>query len=295
MTELNSGHDIVFIVGCPRSGTTYLQRLLAAHPQIKTGQESHVFYLVGPLFRLWKAQMKAMDTDPRGGVGLPCYFEEKEFLFILRGFLSDLLNPMVDSLKKNEVFVEKSPSHALYLDAIYELLPEARIIHVLRDARDVVASLLAASRSWGKHWAPETPKKAADLWRKHITQISECSQYLPNNIFHETRYEHLVFNPKKSLQEIGDFIGIVWSEQLLDAAISQNEREIARITGGTKIPVGGPAGLLSKKIVMEPFDFIRKGFPGSWKSDLNLLEKIIVWSITRSAMNEVGYTWKFPW
>ncbi|MBI3001835.1 MAG: sulfotransferase, partial [Deltaproteobacteria bacterium] len=39
----------MLIVGCPRSGTTWLQRLLASHPKIITGQESHVFdNYVGP-------------------------------------------------------------------------------------------------------------------------------------------------------------------------------------------------------------------------------------------------------
>lgn len=43
------GENIVFIVGSPRSGTTWLQRLLATHPQIKTGQESRIFEYVGAL------------------------------------------------------------------------------------------------------------------------------------------------------------------------------------------------------------------------------------------------------
>jgi hypothetical protein len=37
------GHNLVFLIGCPRSGTTWLQRLLASHPQVRTVQETFLF------------------------------------------------------------------------------------------------------------------------------------------------------------------------------------------------------------------------------------------------------------
>jgi aminoglycoside phosphotransferase (APT) family kinase protein len=48
---------MVFLVGCPRSGTTWHQKLLASHPRIRSGEESHFFSLyVGPQLRAWNDQ-----------------------------------------------------------------------------------------------------------------------------------------------------------------------------------------------------------------------------------------------
>jgi len=69
-----TGHNLVFLVGCPRRGTTWLQRLLACHPAVRTGQESHVFEVhIAPQLREWR---KLADQSNRGGVGMACYFTE---------------------------------------------------------------------------------------------------------------------------------------------------------------------------------------------------------------------------
>ena len=148
------GQGLVFVVGAPRSGTTWLQRLLAAHPRVATGQESHLFSeFVGPQLRAWRKHERAAAVE-RGGVGPGCYHTEEEFLGILRDYMRRLLAPLLEARGTAELFVEKTPGHALYVAEIHELLPEARFIHIIRDARDVVVSLLTAAGSWGQGWAP---------------------------------------------------------------------------------------------------------------------------------------------
>lgn len=67
------GHNVVFLVGSPRSGTTWVQRLLASHPQIQTGQESHLFAAyIGPQLRAWRAGSDPLKWSGRGAVGLEC-------------------------------------------------------------------------------------------------------------------------------------------------------------------------------------------------------------------------------
>ena len=130
MTELNNGNlagtNLAFIVGCPRSGTTWLQRLLAAHPQIKTGQESQLFDYVGPQLRAWKKNLNS-GADGRGGTGLACYLDEREFLAILKKYLGLLLAPMLKGLQPGQIFLEKTPGHALFVPEIAELLPQAKM------------------------------------------------------------------------------------------------------------------------------------------------------------------------
>lgn len=121
------GHNLVLIVGCSRSGTTWLQRLLAGDPRVRTGQESFLFgRYVAPQLRAWRREF-ALERDPttatgRGGVGLSCYFEEHEFLAILRNYMWQLLRPLTGSLKPGELFVDKTPLNALYLPEISERL-----------------------------------------------------------------------------------------------------------------------------------------------------------------------------
>src|SRR5262245_18200586 len=86
-----TGHNLVFIVGSPRSGTTWLQRLLAAHAAIRTGQESKLFgsYIIAQL-RAWRWE-ESREADPktatgRGGTGLSCYMREEEFLASLKEY-----------------------------------------------------------------------------------------------------------------------------------------------------------------------------------------------------------------
>ncbi|HEY2596345.1 MAG TPA: sulfotransferase, partial [Chloroflexota bacterium] len=82
MTALDLAYDganLVFVVGCPRSGTTWVQRLLASHSCIRTGQESDLFDMyVGPLLHTWQQELR-VDSSGRGGVGLACYFTDAEF------------------------------------------------------------------------------------------------------------------------------------------------------------------------------------------------------------------------
>ena len=295
MSHQMDGQNLVFIAGCPRSGTTYLQRLLAALPMIKTGQESHLFPLIGPVWQNWRAQVKAMADDPRGGVGLPCYFDDAEFLDIMRGLVCQLLRPMVGLLEDKEIFVEKTPGNTLYMDVIHKLLPQARIIYIQRDARDVVASLLAVYRSWGKHWAPGCSKSAARTWCMYSNRAEQAAQQLPPPLFYKIKYEDLVTDPTRWLTEISVFLGLNLSKDDIENAIRENSLETARITGGTQIPKGVKSLKTNSGFVREPDGFVRRGKPNSWKTDLTLFEKFWVWRIARYRMKQVGYDWRWPW
>src|SRR5487761_98720 len=98
-----TGNNIIFIVGCPRSGTTWLQQLLASYPKAKTGPESYLFsWFIGPQLRAWRREM---GREVFAGVGLGGYFREDEFLRNLKLYMSVLMQPMIGSLKPGEVFI----------------------------------------------------------------------------------------------------------------------------------------------------------------------------------------------
>lgn len=287
------GENIAFIIGSPRSGTTWLQRLLACHPDVRTGQESHIFAYVGPQIRTWRNHI---DTNHggRGGAGLPSYFQEDEFMALIREYMVKLLQPMVGNLKQGELFVEKTPNHALFVREIAAMLPSSRVIHILRDPRDVTASLLTASKSWGGRWAPSTARSAARVWVRHVCAAREASRWLPREQFLEIRYEDLSRHPTRTLSEISGFLGLAWDQRQLEEALEQNSVENTRRGGGTPIPLGGEFKDASGPVAKTTPEFVRRAQPGAWQRDLSRRDKVQVWMVARNVMAEVGYRWALP-
>ena len=282
------GDNLVLVVGSPRSGTTWLQRLLASHPKIRTGQESHVFsHHVGPQLRNWR---EATDPRYRGGLGLGCYFTEAEFVVLVKSYLLKLLEPMVVGLAPGEIFLEKSPSHALFLPEILELLPRARVIHILRDARDVVSSM-TSGESWLASWAPENARDAAQVWVRYVKAVWDAVPKMRSGQFHEVRYETLSRTPVEVLRGIADFLALDWDLPEIGDAVERNRASKARVSGGTPIPVSGEVARRGGPVVVEPKGFIRKAETGAWKEDLSLFEKFWVWSVAHQTMDAAGYHW----
>ena len=288
-----NGNNIVFLVGCPRSGTTWLQRLLSNHPRIRTGQESHIFtHYIGPCIRNWQI---GLNESARGGIGLSCYITEDIFYAELKKLLNGFLNSIISPLKDDEIFLEKSPSHALYLREIMQFLPESRIIHIIRDPRDVVSSLLAAHRSWGTFWAPGTAASAINLWINHYSAVKKSKKYVKPSQFFEITYEDLLKNTSYVLNKCFDFLQLDFSIQKIKKSVDSNAFTTSQKSGGSPIALGGEiAKNKGFQEVQEPNGFLRSGQAGNWKKDLTYREKYVIWRRGRKIMEDSGYGWKFP-
>lgn len=293
-SAVDSGSRYLFVVGCPRSGTTWVQRLLASHPCVKTGQESDVFDLyVGPQLRAWQLEQREAQGG-RGGVGLGAYFTEDQFLTLLKDYARQLMRPMTEELGPGDLFLEKTPSHVLFVNEILCLYPEARFIHVLRDARDTVASLLGAASSWGAGWAPKSARSAAGMWVSHVQAGLQAKRTLPARQWFEIKYEDLHAHGPAALMAMTRWIELGWTNEAIQRAWDANAPAATKQGGGTPIPLGGEYGARSGPIVQEPAGFVRKAEVGSWRSDLSLLERLHVWRIARRTMAEAGYPWPLP-
>lgn len=290
-----NGHSLVFIVGCPRSGTTWLQKLLAAHPHIHTGQESHLFNrFIGPQLRAWEklnSRGKANSSNRR--VGLPAYLSEEEFLRSLRSYLLTLLDGILSNTPPGDLFLEKTPHHALWIPEIHALLPAARFIEIRRDPRDVVASLLAASASWANDWAPSTIDGAVTLWLRHVQAVEAADSECPDLRLHRVTYENLQQAPEEALTKISEFLEIDWSDIEVKRAIEANRLSRAIAGGGTRIPVGGALADVPNS-TGEPTGFVRRGESGGWRKDLSWKQKLQLWRILRKASSSYGYPWRSP-
>lgn len=280
--------EVALVVGSPRSGTTWVQRLLAAHPRVRTGQESNLFeHYVGPALRHWRL---GLDPRNRGGVGMACYLTEEEFRRVFDPYFDALLAALLAGTPEDCVFVEKTPTHAQYVPEIHALLPRARFVHVVRDARDTVASLLAAHRGWGANWAPGNSVRAAMAWLRNVEAVRDARAQLPDLQLLEVRYEDLQARPAEGLRRLADFLGLAWSDDEIQRAVRDN----AAGRPGTPIPVRGEVALRSDGVVAEPEGFVRKARVGSWRADLGLRDRLVVWLLARRTMAEHGYRWRLP-
>jgi hypothetical protein len=284
---LRDGSQMIFLVGCPRSGTTWLQRLLSSHCAIRTGQESNlVLDYIGPQLQAFHEGIEG----PRGGLGMGCYFKRDEFLMQLRVYLNLLLEPLLSPLEPGELFLEKTPGHALNLRSISTLLPAARVIHIIRDPRDTVASLLAAGRSWGAGWAPKDAGEAALTWLNHVQAARSGAAFLREGHYFEVHYEALLQEPVGGLKSVFEFLGLPVEEAHLRSAVEANDARRHSQGGGTSIPLQGEAGR-HRDTVKEPEGFVRRATAGGWRHELSRRNQFRVWRQLYPQMTQFGYEW----
>lgn len=270
----------VMIVGCPRSGTTWLQRLLLEFNQVSGSQESQ-FYIA---FR--QAFISAVENKNARTTGLSVYWKGELFMHQMRELWLRTFISVIENKPQSTVLLEKTPSHALFLDEISSFLPKTRFIHIIRDSRSVVASFNAAAKGWGSYWAPKSTKSAAIEWYLHVQAARSSKIAMNKELYLEIHYEDLLSNPVTEMIKILNFINIPIDLSTIQAAIENQAFSKQKSKGGS--------GLSSTegKDFKEPAGFFRKGMADAWKDDLTILQKLIVWRFTRKLMNQCGYNWK---
>lgn len=137
----------VFIIGCPRSGTTWLQLLLSQHPNVATVPETQIFaFYLARLKQQWEYEHRAERVAAAGKAGLSRVLSQERFDALCRDMAKGVLDEIAARNPEATHVLEKSPSNALYASWIQRMFPTARFVHVIRDPRDTVASLMAADR-----------------------------------------------------------------------------------------------------------------------------------------------------
>lgn len=271
----------LFIVGAGRSGTTWLQRMFLSHPAVIGGQESEFFLALTPAI----GSVKDARLNERV-VGLSVYWNEQDFYGEIRRLWNKTFRPLSEGVTGVELLVEKTPSHCIHMAAIKDVIPKAKFIHIIRDSRAVVSSSLAASRGWGSYWAPSNAKDAAVSWWGSVMVGRKNGANLNSDEYIEVHYEQLLADPAEELRRLYDFAGLSYDEALINHIVESNcfKKQKASTEAAFVTNQG--------QRLIEPKGFHRKGTTDSWKKDLSLMEKLIVWRYTRRLMRECGYTWR---
>ncbi len=207
----------VFIVGSPRSGTTWLYHILLSSGDFAIYRsEAQIYNNFGPSFNDFA---KASDREAFLQAWLPSeYFartglEPDAFSQAVRSGVStpgDLLLRLMQSICAYQGaarWAECTPDNALYVGRIKREIPNALFIHLVRDGRDVALSLarqrFISQLPWDKH-PPETA--AAAYWAWIVGKAASAGRRLSADML-TVHYEDLVSSPADELQRIGRFIG----------------------------------------------------------------------------------------
>jgi hypothetical protein len=210
-----------FLVGCPRSGTTLLQSMLASHPRIHSFPETHFFCnaVSASRWRRWvgvaarEAPQVLNDFVQKVERSDPTKYIPRAWRFATyaRSFRNILDLLTLEDHK--DVWVEKTPRHLHYVRYIERYMPRVRFIHIVRDGRDVVASLYEVTHEYPELWGG---KRAIDeciaRWNSDV-KLSLALKDSPNHRL--TRYEDLLENPEDLLYSVCDFIGIEYVPAML--------------------------------------------------------------------------------
>lgn len=274
--------DLVFLVGCGRSGTTWLQNLLAWHPSVVTSRETQVFAEYLSLVRnRWNYDARKLEADCSAyAVGPPTVMDQEDFLDICRQFACKVYDKVADRDPDAEILLDKTPNHLHEAEFILKVFPDACFIHLVRDPRAVVNSLLWAAEGWGSYWAPRSPVDAARQWTKAV-RSSDQLKSLTTEV-QELRYEDLHTDGGEILLRLWRWLGLEADVEMSREAVEACAIDRMKANDGSN-PADGADGKV-------PSGFYRKGRPDSWKEELSRHQVAVVDGVCGDDMPRFGYS-----
>jgi hypothetical protein len=201
----------LFIIGAPRSGTTFLCAVLNAHPHIQLTNECRVFALVKEMLDVGSHRPDLMSTACResfnafGRRTLGSWVERfyREELDMTAPIWGDKHPPYADPtiLSGRIGAIERLPRSGSCLRLIHEMLPQARFIHIHRDPGWVANSLVR------KHWIGSI-NDGVRVWGQYVTEILDFFAEIPAEQALTIAYRNLVEDADTTIARIGRFLGL---------------------------------------------------------------------------------------
>ncbi|MCA9614298.1 MAG: sulfotransferase [Sandaracinus sp.] len=222
------------MAGCSRSGTTWLDRMLRRFQGVHSAGE--------------------------GGLG-----ERVRELVSGRGREAGPFQLM--PRRRARLMIDKTPSNAYDLEALAHV-SNARIVHMVRDPRAVVASMLDAARHWARARAGFSASDAAHLWVRAVDEVHRARRWWGDYLI-ELRFEDLRLDTETHLKRAANHLGLSPSRQELRRAAE------AEALVRDSVPQGR---------------FVRAGLIDGWRGELSRPEIEVVELAVGARLERYGYT-----
>lgn len=274
-----------FVGGAPKSGTTWLQRVLDAHPHIQCSGEGHFIDKFSvPLAALLRDYAGLMNQAAEGIYeGKPYYapLTQKDLDRLVRNFVHDRLMGRAPGPDIRWIG-DKTPGYALELPSLLRLFPQGRFIIIMRDPRDVAMSRIHHARRGGHGSRVQEGsdarldfvRYAGAAWLDTVTSVAAFADANPG-IVHIVRYEAMLQDTAGEAGKIFRFLDVDHDEALLG--------EISRATSFEAM-TGRKPGEESLT------SFLRKGVARDWVGRLEAQALAVLDEVCGDAMRANGYT-----
>lgn len=271
-----------FVTGAPKSGTTWLGKLLDAHPEISCRGEACVHAFTKPLIQI-SNDYNALLERRAGTVSESNHFppvSQADVHSLMRHFIELRLGVIAASGKPRLKFVgEKDPYHGPNFPVLRTLFPEAKCLHIIRDGRAVLVS------AWHHNQRSLKPgqrgpsfdtflEDTAKLWSDVVRQTLKAAPSLGGNYL-EIRYEAMSADPLGAFARILRHLGADAAPETVEACVAAASFE--------KLAKGRAQGEEDAK------SFFRKGTVDDWKNHMTAAQVQRFNARSGGLLEELGY------
>ncbi len=252
--------NVVWIFGSGRSGSTWLRQMMGEMPGHRVWEEP----MVGALFGEFHARAPEENLRSKDHVmGEPI---RRGWIQSVRNFVLDGARYSNPDLKPGEYLVVKEPNGSEGAPLLMEALPESRMILLVRDPRDVIASMLDAAGEGGWHrerfgrgavgrkaLADRKPEAFTRMkTRAYMRGVDAARRAFEDHKGRKSlvRYEDLVADTPATMRRLYSELGIPASDANLSRVVARHSWK--------NVPEGEKG----------TGKFYRKGTPGGWREDL---------------------------
>ena len=201
----------IFIVGMPRSGTTLVEQIISSHHAVHgAGELSSLTKIIGPI---------ATNHVNQGMNKLP----EKAFLSIREQYLDVLSNLNVPE----SVITDKLPGNFLYIGFILTAFPEAKIVHMKRDARAICWSIYKANFIKAVNGYSYNIDDLTGFYGLYADLMDFWHQLFPGKIY-DMCYEDLTINQEEETRKLLQYCELDWDENCL--SFHKNKRTVKTLS-----------------------------------------------------------------
>lgn len=209
-----AGPAPVFLLGFVRSGTTWLDQILSSHPDIVVMEEEDNFADAWRELLVSDAGLAKLAAMPAEDVGR------------LRAAYWTRAAGKISEADRTKTVVDKLPLNSVHLPLIWRLFPEARIIFALRDPRDAVFSAFQQHFQINTGMAHFLDIRSAAEFYDRVMTIAALTRAQAAFDIREIRYETVVGDFESEIRGLIAFLGLPWSDAVLDYQATAKERAI---------------------------------------------------------------------